>query len=152
MERYKTIIVGAGPAGLRCAKILAENDENFIVLERNAKFDSKICTGMWGISDKTKYMKLPDNLFEKKFKKILISTPHRKIEVKLEKPFVATLDRKQLSEYMYKEAKKSGAEVIFNAPVSEIGENYVIVNGKKIYFNTLIGADGSSSIVRTSWD
>lgn len=31
--KYRTIIIGAGPAGLRCAKILAEGKEDFILLE-----------------------------------------------------------------------------------------------------------------------
>lgn len=150
MEKHKTIIIGAGPGGLRCAKILADNKEDFILVERKTKFDRKICTGMWGISEKTNYMKLPDKLFEKKFRKVVVSTPHRKIELKCDKPFVATLNRKELSEYMYREAKKSGAEIMFDSPVSEIGIDYVIVKGKKIYFNNLIGADGSSSIVRKS--
>jgi len=150
MEKHKTVIVGAGPGGLRCAKILAENDEKFIVLERKLKFDRKICTGLWGLTDKTCYMGLPNKLFGKKFNKILISTPYRKIEVKLEKPFVATLDRKKLSEWMYKEAKKSGANIAFNSSVSKIEKNYVISNGKKIFFDYLIGADGSCSIVRKS--
>ncbi len=150
MEKYKTIIIGAGPAGLRCAKSLADNNEDFILVERKSKFDRKICTGMWGISEKTRYMQLPDKLFERKFKQIIVTTPHRKVKVKYDKPFVATLNRKELSEYMYREAKKSGANIIFGSSVSDIGKNYVVANGEKIYCDNIIGADGSSSIVRKS--
>ena len=150
MEQYKTVIVGAGPAGLKCAKILAENDEDFIVFEKKPGFDRKICTGIWGLTKKTKYMGLPDELFEKKFKRVIFSLPHRKNEIKLNKPFVATLNRKELSEWMYKQAKKSGANILFDSPISEIGKNYVIIKGRKIYFKNLIGADGSISIVRKS--
>lgn len=35
MKKYKTVIIGAGSAGLRCAKVLAENNEDFILLEKN---------------------------------------------------------------------------------------------------------------------
>ena len=150
MKRYKTIIIGAGPAGLRCAKILADNKEDFILVEKKKKLDRKICTGIWGISKKTSCMNLPDRLFEKKFKKVIVSTPFEKTEVKLDEPFVATLNRKHLSEYMYKEAKKSGAKILFDSPVSKIGKDYIIIKGEKIYFDNLVGADGSYSIVRKS--
>ena len=150
MEKYKTVIIGAGPAGLRCAKILAEHNEDFILLERKAKFDRKICTGMWGISNKTNYMNLPEFLFDKKFTQVKISTPHHQIIVKNETPFVATIDRKKLSEWMYDQAKEQGANIRMGSHVSEICENYVLVNDKKIFFENLIGAGGSSSIVRRS--
>ena len=150
MEKYKTVIIGAGPAGLRCAKILAENNEDFILLERKSVFDRKICTGMWGISDKTAYMEIPDHLFDKKFKQVKISTPHHNVIVKNETPFVATVNRKKLSEWMYNQAKEKGANIRMNAPVSEICKNYVVVKGKKIFFENLVGADGSASIVRQS--
>ncbi len=150
MEKYKTIIIGAGPGGLRCAKILAEHKENFILFEKNSSIERKICTGMWGITPKTELMGLPDSLFENKFNKVLLSTPFRAIEVLKEKPYVATLNRKKLGDWQLDEAKKFGANIIFNYSVSEIGENFIIVNGRKIFFDNLVGADGSLSIVRRS--
>ena len=47
MEKYKTVIVGAGPGGLRCAKILKDNKEDFILLEQNSDINRKVCTGLW---------------------------------------------------------------------------------------------------------
>ncbi len=149
MKKYKTIIIGAGPAGLRCAKILAENNEDFLLLEKNPDIKRKICTGLWGITDKTNYMRLPKNLFQRKFNKVIISTKNRKFEIKTKKPFAATLNRKELSRYMLKEIKKIGVrEICFNSHVSKIGKNFVVVNNKKIFFEYLVGADGSSSLVR----
>jgi len=34
MEKHDVVIVGAGPAGLTAAKILAENDKDVLVLEK----------------------------------------------------------------------------------------------------------------------
>ena len=47
MEKHEVIIVGAGPAGLQLAKILAENGKDVLVLERlsEEKIGSKLCTG-----------------------------------------------------------------------------------------------------------
>jgi geranylgeranyl reductase len=95
-------------------------------------------------------MGLPDSIFERTFKRAIFSTPHKKLEFTMEKPFAATIDRKRLSEWMLKEAERIGAEIEFGFHVSKVGNNYVIANGEKIYFDFLIGADGSSSIVRSS--
>ena len=35
MESYDTIIVSAGPAGLKCAEVLAEAEKEVLVLEKN---------------------------------------------------------------------------------------------------------------------
>jgi geranylgeranyl reductase len=150
MEHYKTVIVGGGPGGLRCAKILAENGEDFLLLEGKPGPDSKICTGLWGITDKTRYMKLPDSLFERTFRGVFFSTAHRRVEVRMKEPFVATLNRKRLNEWMYREARKEGANIEFGSAVTGIGNDYVSVDKRKIHFDYLVGADGSSSAVRRS--
>jgi len=152
MERYKTVIVGAGPGGLRCAKTLAENNEDFILLEGKPDIENKICTGLWGLTEKTNYMNLPDKVFEKKFRRILCITSHRRVELKTKAPFIATLNRKRLSEWMHKEAKKTGANISFGSSVTNIGRDYAVSNGKKIGFKYLVGADGSYSFVRKSMD
>jgi len=147
-KSYKTIIVGAGPGGLRCAKILAEKGEDFILLERNSEIKRKICTGLWGLSKKTKHMKIPNYLLENKFNKVIVSTPYQKYELKLKKPYLAILNRKKLGGWMLKEAEKAGAKISFSSPVTKIGKNFVVSNNKKIYFDYLVGADGSNSIIR----
>lgn len=148
VKRHKVVIVGAGPAGLRCAKILAENNIDVVVFERKPKLDRKICTGFWGLNEKINNLKLPQEVIEKKFNEVILSTPFKKSVIKIKKPFVATINRKKLSEWMLKQAEKAGARVIFNSPVSEIKDNYIIAKNKKINFDYLVGADGSSSIVR----
>lgn len=150
MKKYKTVIIGAGSAGLRCAKVLAENNEDFILLEKKPKLDRKICTGIWGVTEKTCYMGLPDSILERKFNRVIISTPNKKIEIKDEKPFVATLNRKNLSLWMLKQAKKAGANIQMDSLVSKINKRFVVSNGENIYFENLVGSDGSISMVRNS--
>ncbi len=150
MEHYKTVIVGAGPGGLRCAKTLAENGEDFILLEGQPEPSRKICTGLWGVTEKTRYMGLPDSLFERKFSRVFFTTPRRRVEVRMKEPFVATLNRKRLSEWMHREARKAGANIEFGSHVTGIGRDYVSVGRRRISFDCLVGADGSSSAVRRS--
>ena len=42
---YDVIIVGAGPAGLRCAEILGQSKLSVLLLEKNAKMGQKVCAG-----------------------------------------------------------------------------------------------------------
>lgn len=147
-NKYKVVIIGAGPAGLRCAKILAELGEDHIVLEKKPAFDRKVCTGMWGLTEKTSYMGISDQLFERKFKTIIFTTPKRRIRVSAAEPFVATLNRQKLSEWMHSEATKVGANIFLDGHVEIIADSYVVVRGKKITYDYLIGADGSASLVR----
>ncbi len=149
MERYKTVIIGGGPGGLGCAKILAENGEDFLLLEGKPGPDSKICTGLWGMTEKTRHM-LPDGLFERTFRRVFFSTNRRRVELRMEKPFVATLNRKRLGEWMHREARKAGANISFGSMVTGIGKDYVSVGKRRIGFDYLVGADGSSSTVRRS--
>ncbi len=148
MEEYDVVIIGAGPAGLKCAKILAENNIDFIILERKSQFDRKICTGMWALTEKTKAIGLPEELFQKKFKKIIVSTPEKITEIQLEYPIVSTINRKELSEYMFNELKDNKSKVLFGKTVNSIEKDFVVCDDEKIYFDHLVGADGSYSVVR----
>jgi geranylgeranyl reductase len=148
MEKRDVVIVGAGPAGLMAAKILGMNARDVLVLEAKKNIGKKICTGLWGITEKTAEMKIPKFVFDKKFKKIIFHTPHLSTTLKEDKPFVASINREMLGQWMAKKAKALGAEIRTGSPVTKINKDYVVVNGKKIGFNHLIGADGSNSIVR----
>lgn len=45
MAMYDTVIVGAGPAGTVCGKLLAERGYRCLLLERRTAYDEKVCGG-----------------------------------------------------------------------------------------------------------
>jgi len=147
MESYETIIVGAGPAGLKCAETLAEAGKEVIILEKNEVIGPKICAG--GLTAKDFSFGIPNNM-GKIFRKIFMHTPHRTTIIETGEPIVTTIDRKKLGQIMLKQAKKAGAVIKTKIKVSEIRKSSIIANNKEISFKYLIGADGSSSIVRRS--
>lgn len=147
MEKYETIIVGAGPAGLQCAKILAEAKKEVLVLERKEAIGSKICAG--GLTIKDLNLGIPKSLGVP-FRKILLHTPHNTDTIESEKPIVKIIERADLGQWMAKTAEKAGAIIKTKTDVSEIKVNSIIVDGNEIKFKYLVGADGSSSLVRRS--
>jgi geranylgeranyl reductase len=147
MEKYEVVIVGAGPAGLKCAEILAKNNKKVLVLEKNSVFGDKICAG--GLTIKDLELKIPNKVIQRKFRKVIIHTPFQDTKIELDKPFIATIDRKDLGKWMAENAKKQGAELRLNSDVVKIKEKKIVLKNKEeINYKYLVGADGANSIVR----
>lgn len=138
---YDIVIIGAGPAGLKAAEVLAKNNKKVLVLEKNKVIGPKVCAA--GISEKCLEY-IPKKLINRKFDSFLI-TLNGKIRIKNN---VYTIERKNLGQYQFEAAKKAGAIIKTGCFVEKVNSNSVIANKKEYFFNYLIGADGSNSIVR----
>tara|TARA_Y100000310_G_C20646460_1_gene796921 strand:- start:93 stop:1109 length:1017 start_codon:yes stop_codon:yes gene_type:complete len=145
MEKFDIIIVGAGPAGLKAAEILAKNKKKVLVLEKNKIIGPKVCAA--GITEKD-IEHIPKELIEREFQTAIFKNHKKKIRIKL-KEKLYTIERKTLGQYQAKEAKKAGAIIKTNSFVKKIKNNSVTTNNKEYSFDYLIGADGSTSTVRT---
>ncbi len=44
-DKYDVVIIGAGPAGLSCAKPLQKSGKSILLVEKNDKIGPKICAG-----------------------------------------------------------------------------------------------------------
>ena len=148
MKNYDVIIVGAGPAGLRCAEVLSSSDLSVLLLEKNKKMGQKVCAG--GITRKDlAIIDLPDHVIEHKVKSTAVHSPKRSSSAEAPKPFVFTLSREVLGEWQREQLNNTSIEVLTEAKVTRISESDLTVNGKVKYgYRYLIGADGVSSIVR----
>jgi menaquinone-9 beta-reductase len=147
-----TVIVGAGPGGLACARILAEHDRSPLVIERKETIGAKVCAG--GITWGGLIKRAPQDLVEKSFPVQHIITRLQKARIEEPAPIIATVNRIQLGQFMARQAEEAGAQIMTGWQVKEIRKRRLVIEQKKsriqqeITFDYLVGGDGSSSLVR----
>lgn len=147
MEHYDVIIVGAGPAGLKCAETLGNSKYKVLLLEKNPEIGPKVCAG--GLTSKgIKYLNLPKNLIDFHSDEVKININNSKFSLK-NKNLIFTVDRKNLGQWQLKKLKKfKNITIKTNAIAKNIKKNSLTVNNKKISYKFLVGADGSLSTLK----
>lgn len=145
MDSFHTIIVGAGPGGLSCATALARQGIKVLVLERNRTVGPKVCAG--GIPSSAQN-RLPPQTVEKTFCSQRIVTRLQNYTVRSDKPMIFTTDRLKLGQQMLEQARQAGAIVRTGVPVTGITDKKISTGQGEYGYRFLVGADGSSSLVR----
>jgi geranylgeranyl reductase len=151
VEEIEIVVVGAGPAGLRAAEVLAEGGREVVVLEKNDSIGPKTCAG--GLTRKTvrelEGLGLPADagcplLAHARFPQ------EGTIPLDPELAVVRTLARRSLGEMQARWARAAGADVRSGAAVSQLDlkERTLEVGGRRLRYRHLIGADGTRSAVR----
>lgn len=149
MKKYDVIIIGAGPGGLKCAEVLGAKGKTVLLIEKNKSIGPKICAG--GLTRKAfKVLGSPDEIIERKFQNIHFVSLHQKTKLEFGSDFLYTIDREVLGQWQLERLKKfHNVKVDTSTEVISINKNSVVTNkNEKIYFEKLVGADGSNSIVR----
>ncbi|MEM2121149.1 MAG: NAD(P)/FAD-dependent oxidoreductase [Candidatus Woesearchaeota archaeon] len=146
MEYFDVVIVGAGPAGLKCAETLGNSKYKVLVLEKNSKLGNKICAG--GIPKKVvDYLKIPKEMIDSFPEEIMFHIKNSNFKIKND--FLCTIDREKLADFQLARIKDfKNIELRTKANIQGIRENSILVDGEEINYKFLVGADGSSSIVR----
>ena len=147
METFDVVIIGAGPGGLRCATVLARQGLSTLVLERKAVVGPKVCAG--GIPyHALAELNIPLELQEASFPTQLIRTPWQQARVHFAEPVITTVNREALGAWQLAEARQAGAIIRTDVAVTAITGTYVLTKTCKIAYRSLVGADGSASMVR----
>lgn len=148
MKQYDVIIVGAGPAGLRCAHILGETDLKVLLLEKDDVFGDKVCAG--GVTRKSmEILNFPDSIIEHKVTSTGVFSQKRSSQAIAPEPIIYTVKRKEFGDWQKELLKDTNVEIRNNAKVTEIHHEKLIVNGsEEIGYKYLVGGDGYNSIVR----
>jgi len=151
MSKYDVVIIGGGPGGLSCAATLARCGAKIMLLERKQNIGRKVCAG--GITWHGLIKQVPESLIQRTFPEQHIYSNWQKICFRKQNPIIATVNREELGRWMMKEAIKEGAHIRTGCYVKNItGQSLTATdeNGKTftLGFEHLVGADGSTSIVR----
>ena len=148
--KYDVIIAGAGPGGLRCGELLAENGVRVLILEKNRTVGKKVCAG--GITWSGLLEQVPHALIERTFNHQTIATRFQNVKIRADHPIVATLDREKLGQQMLHSSLLAGADIRTSARIISVEQHGVsfIHEGKQKHAESdfIIGADGSTSLVR----
>jgi len=152
VRKFDVIIVGAGPAGLQCAKVLGDSGKSVLILEKDGVVGDKVCAG--GLTRKElEVIKIPDELIEHKVNKTSVNSSKRKSQTEAQQAFVFTVNRLKLGEWQKEQLHPENVEALLNSKVTEVFIDKVIVNKRDEYgFDFLVGADGYKSVVRRYLD
>jgi geranylgeranyl reductase len=150
METLDVLIVGAGPAGLRAAQVLAGAGRDVLVAEKHETIGPKTCAG--GLTRKSvdllRPLGLPDDAGLERVGQVAFDGEC--VVLHPERTVVRTLPRRELGRYQLAWARAAGAEVRSATPVAaiDLAARTARVGGRTVRWRHLVGADGSDSAVR----
>lgn len=151
MEVVEHLIIGAGPAGLRAAQVLADAGREVLVLDKRPEIGPKTCAG--GLTPKTMRELVPLGLTRDA---ALPNVGHiafaggRAVALDAEATVVHTIARRTLGQLQLAWACAAGAHVIPGVAASELdlSGRTVRAGERRIRWRHLVGADGADSSVR----
>lgn len=147
MERYDVIVVGAGPAGLRTAELIAKEGYNVGVLEEHSEIGSPAhCSGLFSVNIINEVGKM-GVLHPAKYAYIH-SPAGNTIKIGDGRIRAYVVDRVEFDRKLASKALSVGADLLLKERVKNIKYPEIYTSSKKYKANIIIGADGINSVVR----
>ena len=145
VQQYDVVIVGAGPSGLECARFLKDSNLSVLVIEKQNQIGLKTCAG--GIVETVEPLDLPKSK-ARDFRSLNIYVGEKHFSV-FTGTTVRIVDREDLGEHQEKLlCDASNVTLKKGTAVKGIETGRVITKAGDFGYRYLVGADGSTSIVR----
>jgi flavin-dependent dehydrogenase len=151
VETVEHLIIGAGPAGLRAAQVLAEAGREVLVLEKQPEIGPKTCAG--GLTLKAfrelERLGLPPGASHRTIGQIAF-TGGASRALDPDRCVIHTIPRSALGQWQLRWARAAGAEVCAGTAARSIELNgrSLWAGNRLLRWRHLIGADGADSSVR----
>jgi geranylgeranyl reductase len=148
MKKYDVVIVGAGPAGLKCAETLGNSGKSVLLIEKNQRIGPKVCAG--GLTGKDiVYLNIPSELIEHSYDEVLVHVKSVAKRIKWKENFAFTIDREELGQWQLQKLQAfPNVEIRTGCRVSKVTPEFVLLGDEQIAYDYLVGADGSNSVVK----
>ena len=157
---HEVVIIGAGPAGARCARLLAESGRDVLVLDAGPPGRAKLCGGLlnrrsqsmignWGmLPDEVRVGPLTPAL---EFPALEYHDRDNRIRARYN-PGYRNIDRRAFDGWLVELARGAGAAVVFNTRVRRVeagGETVTVTaGGRTIGARWVIDASGGQAFSR----
>jgi geranylgeranyl reductase len=144
-KTYDVVIVGAGPAGLECARTLLDSRLSVLIIEKNDRIGPKTCAG--GIVETVEPLHLPESK-ARSFDCLNIYVREKRFEFKTTAP-IRIIDRDELGHYQEQLIiSADNVDILVSTCLKKIEPGRVHTTAGEFGYRYLVGADGSTSAVR----
>jgi digeranylgeranylglycerophospholipid reductase len=150
MEEYDAVIVGAGPAGANCARKLAKLGHSVLLIERSKIIGIPNFSSGGTPNETMKVFRLPKKVTYSAWNSILIASKNERAEFLYKKRMGYILNYMRLKQFLAKDAKKHGADILTGVHVDDVVVKNNFVCGvtfhegveKKIFAKVVVDATG----------
>ncbi|MYC87238.1 MAG: NAD(P)/FAD-dependent oxidoreductase [Gemmatimonadales bacterium] len=153
---YDLVVVGAGFAGLACARRAVERGLSVLVLERQSEPGERIHTTGILVKEAWEEWAAPASLV-RRIQRVRVYDPgHRFVELERDSYFFMATDTAGLLRHLVDETRRSGAELRFGAPFEGVVSTMPLTLAGSgaaagVTCRFLVGADGARSRVAESF-
>ena len=158
---YDLVVVGAGFAGLACARRAAERGLSVLVLDRKSEPGEHIHTTGILVKEAWEEWAAPTRLV-REIRGVRVYDPkHRFVDLERENYFFMATDTGPLMRHLVEETRRAGAEVRFGEPFEDVAPGRIPLmlesagdssrGGSGVTCRFLVGADGARSRVAESF-
>jgi flavin-dependent dehydrogenase len=149
VNKIDVLIIGAGPAGLSAAQELAAAGRDVMVVDKTPVLGRKVCSGILPFNREVQTMGIPESIIRSRSTQLSLTTRRATRNISYAQEPRISFTREALGQWMAERAAKAGAEIRIGVKIKRIdGTSAITDQNEVIYFNKLIGADGSLSLVR----
>src|SRR5512139_978514 len=145
-NRYDVIIIGAGPAGIACARALAGSSLSVLLVEKNVTIGPKICAG--GLTRVAVDFGIPEDQARTFRTQTVHLDKQPPLRIVLTHP-LKTVSRTALARHHLQGIEKAAnIKIAAGTKVTGLTDSSIATDRGDFSFRVLVAADGSQSIVR----